>query len=179
MPVRRARSRGASAAGSKAGSSGSGAMWAIGAGSSAPSGRDAHVAERPLVGEAQVGTVVVEGEQDPHVRGQRPVRLADEQLAAHAQVREQGVLARRQPQVLAPAPGAVQAAPGQRGLEVGRAGQMAAHRARVQDLDGLDGPADDVVLQATADGLDLGQLRHRVLRLRPAGRRWPARPIRH
>ena len=131
-------------------------MWAIGAGEFGAVAHHAHVPERPLVGEAQVGTGVGEGEPDPHVRGQRPVRLADQQLPAHAQVREQGVLAHRQPQVLAPAPGAIQAAPGQRGLEVGRPGQVPAHGARVQHADGVDGPAGDVVFQAAADGLDFG-----------------------
>ena len=63
------------------------------------------------------------------------VGLDDEQLPAHPQVGEQGVLAHRQPQVLAPPPGAVEAAPGQGGFEFGRAGQLPAHGARMQDAD--------------------------------------------
>ena len=35
-------------------------------------------------------------------------------------------------------------------------GQVAAHGARVQDADGVDGPAGDVVFQAAADGFDFG-----------------------
>jgi hypothetical protein len=33
---------------------------------------------------------------------------------------------------------------------------VAAHGARVQDADGVDGPAGDVVLKAAADGFDFG-----------------------
>ena len=40
--------------------------------------------------------------------------------------------------------------------------EVAAHRARVQHLDRLDGAADDVALEAVADDLDLGQLGHGV-----------------
>ena len=105
MPVRRRdRSRASEAARSKAASSGSGAICAITGGSTAPPGAEEQVAERPLIGEAQVRAAVAEGEPDPDVRRQRLGPVADQQLAAHAQVGEQRVVAGRQPQVLAAAP---------------------------------------------------------------------------
>ena len=130
-------------------------------GSSAPSRHEQQVAERALVDEAQLGPAVGEGEPDPQVRRQRPVRLADQQLAAHAQV---GRAARRRrrgshrylPRRRAPAT----ARPASAGGEVGGAGQVPADRARVQHLDGRDGAAGHPALQAAADGLDLGQFRH-------------------
>jgi hypothetical protein len=75
-------------------------------------------------------------------------------------VREQRVLANRQPQVLAPSPGSIDRPAGQAGHEVGRAGLVPANRARVQDLDRLDTPSHDELLEPAPDYLDLGQLRH-------------------
>ena len=70
-------------------------------------------------------------------------RLLDEQLAAHAQVGDQGAagggavgLGQRQPQVLAAAVGVGERAPGQRGDEVLGALEVPADGARVVDLDG-------------------------------------------
>ena len=45
---------------------------------------------------------------------------------------------------------------------------LAPDRARARHLDGLDALADDLALEVAADGLDLGQLRHRP---RPVSRR--------
>src|SRR5205807_964224 len=55
----------------------------------------------------------------------------------------------------------------------------AAHRTRAVHLDGLDAPADDLLLEVPAERLDLGELRHWRApsggRARPAGPP-PARP---
>ena len=62
--------------------------------------------------------------------------VGDEHLAAHAEVREHGVVAAAvelQPQVLAAAPGRGDRAARQPGGEVGAAREVAAHRARVGD----------------------------------------------
>ena len=103
IPVRRARILAVTAARSKAGSSGSGAMCAMAGGQDRAAERERQVTERPLVGEAQVRTAVGEGEPDPDVRATAAGRVPDQQLAAHAQVGEQRVVADGQPQVL-PAP---------------------------------------------------------------------------
>jgi len=115
------------------------------------------VAERPLVGETQVRTLVGEGEPDPDVPGHGTFRIADYQLTAHPQVGEQGILGDRQPQVLAPASCAGEGPAAQYRLEVGRPGQMAPHRPGVQHLDGVDGAPHHVLVEAAADGFDLGE----------------------
>ena len=72
-------------------------------------------------------------------------RLLDEQLAAHAEVGEQGVaVVERQPEVLAAAPGGLEPAAGERRGEAGRAAEVAADRARVEDLTDPIGAADHV-----------------------------------
>jgi hypothetical protein len=48
------------------------------------------VPEGALIGEAQVGAAVGEREAGADVRREGAVRVADQQLAAHPQVREQG-----------------------------------------------------------------------------------------
>ena len=129
--------------------------------------RDHQVAERALVGEAEVGAAVGEREAGADVRRELAVGLADQQLAAHAEVREEClVIVEGEPHVLAAAFRAGERAADHRGGEPGRAGGVAADRARVKDLGGGDGAADHVAFEARADGLDLGQLRHR--RRRPS-----------
>ena len=78
--------------------------------------------ERALVHEAQIGAAVGEREPGPDVRGERPVRLADHELAAHAEVGDQGVGIDGQPQVLAAPADIADGGPGQRGREVVRTG---------------------------------------------------------
>ena len=57
---------------------------------------------------------------------------------------------------------------GERGDEAGGAAVVAAHGPGVQHLDGVDGAAEDVALEAGPDDLDLGELGHRLRRrLRP------------
>jgi hypothetical protein len=115
------------------------------------------VAEGSLVGEAEVGAAVGEGEPGPHVRRQRPVRVADQQLTAHPQVGEERlVVVDNEPEVLPASFRALEGTAGQgRGKAIG-AGEMAAHRSRVQHLDVGDRAPDDVLVKTRADGLDLG-----------------------
>ena len=72
---------------------------------------------------------------------------------------------------------------GTAGMGRASAACFAADGARGQDLGGGDGPAEQVAFESRANGLDLGQLRHR--RRRPsraaaarnhAARRWPIWP---
>ena len=119
------------------------------------------MAECALVGEAQVRAAVGEREPGPHVRRQRAVRFPDEHLAAHAEVGEHRFcVVEGEPEVLAPAFGALEVAAGHGGGEAKRPRGITAHRARVEHLHVLDRAADDEALQALADGLDLGQFRH-------------------
>ena len=106
------------------------------------------MAERALVGEAQVGTAVGEREPDPDVRGQGPVRLADQQLAAHAEVGQQRVLARRTATGTCRGAGARPGAPGQRGLESAGPARWRRTARGCRTAAVVDGAADDVVLQA-------------------------------
>ena len=125
------------------------------------------MAEGALVGEAQVGAAVGEREAGADVRRQRAVGLAHQQLPAHAQVGEERlVVIQGEPHVLAAAFGAGERAADHRGGEAGRASGVTADGARVQHRGGGDGPAEHVAFEARADGLDLGQLRHR--RRRPS-----------
>ncbi len=80
----------------------------------------------------------------------------------------------REPEVLAAAAGGEHPAAGEPVREVGGPGGVPAHRARVQHLDPLDRPADDVRVQAAADHLDLGKLGHG--RAQPAAVGWLGRP---
>ena len=124
------------------------------------------MAERPLVGEPQIGPGVGEGETDPDVGRNGPARITQQQLPAHAEVGEQGVLGHRrrvrrpfhhgQPQVLAAAARAGDGEPARGGGEVVGAGRVPPHRAGVQHLGRADGAADNVQFQALADDLDLG-----------------------
>ena len=94
-------------------------------------------------------------------------RLLDQQLAAHAEVRDEGAAGRRavrlghrQPQVLAaPVRGGERAA-GQGGDEVLGALEVPPDGPRVVHLDGGHRAPGDPLLQAAPDHLDLGQLRH-------------------
>jgi len=61
-----------------------------------------------------------------------------------------------EPEVLAPAAGGGQGAPGEPADHVGGPGQVPAHGPQVQHLGGRDLAPDHVLGQATADDLDLG-----------------------
>ena len=136
------------------------------------------MAERALVGEAQVGAAVGEREADADVRVKGTVGVADQELAAHPQVREQRLrIIEGEPEVLAAAFGAQERAAGHRGGEPVWPGKVAAYRPRVHDLGRGDRATDDVLLNPGADGLDLGQFWHNDLRsdladaVRPPGKR--------
>jgi hypothetical protein len=81
----------------------------------------------------------------------------DQELAAHAQVAEQGVAGvERQPEVLAAPPGGVDPAAGEPIGEVGGPRQVPPDRTRVPYLDRVDAMSDGELLQAATDDLDLG-----------------------
>jgi hypothetical protein len=65
-----------------------------------------------------------------------------------------------EPEVLAASFGAQERAARHRGGEAVRAGNVTAHRPRVEDLDGRDRAPHDMVFNPGADRLDLGQFRH-------------------
>ena len=89
-----------------------------------------------------------------------PGRL-HEQLPAHAQVAEQGVpVVQGQPEVLAASPGGLDPASGEGQREALGTARVAADRARVEDVDPGDGPAEHVAGEARPDDLDLGELGH-------------------
>jgi hypothetical protein len=66
----------------------------------------------------------------------------------------------RQPQVLAATASTYEHAAPQLVGEGRGTGEVAAHGPGVQDLDGDDPRAENVTLEAGADDLDLGELRH-------------------
>jgi hypothetical protein len=66
-----------------------------------------------------------------------------------------------QPEVLAAAHDGADPPAGEHVGEVPGAGQVAADRPRVQHLDRGNAPAGDPLVESAADGLHLGQLRHR------------------
>ena len=121
------------------------------------------VAERALVGEPQLGTGIGEGEPDPDMWRYGLPRVAEQQLAAHPQMGQQGILGgrsgrvgrERQPQVLATAEGGGDHLAAGSRLEIGPAGQMPPDGARVAHLDRADRPAHDMPLQPPADNFDL------------------------
>ena len=119
-------------------------------------------AEGPLVDEPQLRAAVRERQPDPQVGLVLLPVLADQQLAAHAEVGKDGVLTpvEGQPQVLAAAVRRGQGAAGEPGREVGATGHVPANGARVEDLDGGHRAPRDPPLEPPADDLDLGQLRH-------------------
>src|SRR4029079_15744012 len=88
----------------------------------------------------------------------------DEHLAAHAEVREHGLVPRLelQPQVLAATADLGDRAAVQAGGEIGVPGDVAAHGARVRDRDLDDRALQHVLGEASPDDLDLRQLRHQV-----------------
>ena len=89
---------------------------------------------------------------------------------------EQGVaVVEREPEVLAPPPGGLDAAAGQRLGEAGGPADVTAHRAGVQHVDAGDRGAEHVALEAGADDLDLGELGH-VQRRSSGCRRGRRRP---
>jgi hypothetical protein len=78
-------------------------------------------------------------------------------LTRHAEVPdERRVVVERQPEVLAPPPGAHDRATGELGGEVERAGHVPAYRARMQHLYRLDPAAGDPFVQAQPHRFDLG-----------------------
>jgi hypothetical protein len=130
-------------------------------------GLDRQAAERALVDEPQLATAVGEAEPRPQVRLVGLRRLLHQQLAAHAEVGDEGLagrgavgLGQRQPQVLPPAAGGGQRAAGDRGGEVLDALEVPPDGSRVVHLDRGDGAAGHPALQSAPDHLDLGQLRH-------------------
>ena len=156
MPVRRRCSAAANAASSKAGVQRVRRDVRDRARQVRPARDEKQMAERPLVGEAQVGPVVGKREHGSHVRRQGASGVAHEQLAAHPQVCQQRILAHRQPEVLPAAARARDLAAGQGVREVGGSGQMAAHGPGVQHGDLVDGAAGHVLLQASPHHLNLG-----------------------
>ena len=108
---------------------------------------------------AELAAVVIEGQGTP-VSLIRPPRL-HEQLAAHAQMCENGVTAvERKPQVLATPPRCLDPPPHEQSREVVCSGNVTTDSARVSDRDVGNAPSHDPALQAPPDDLDLGELRH-------------------
>ena len=128
-------------------------------------GRDEHLPEGPRVDVAELAPL---GEGDHHV-GVLGLGLLDaldpQQLAAHAQVHDQGVAAvQADQQVLAEPADRLDGPPLEQGAELLGAG-VPAHRAAVGHRDRLDLAPDDLLAQVLAERLDLGELRHRSPRL--------------
>ena len=107
---------------------------------------------------------VVEQRRDAQVVGVlRGTSRSEQHLPAHAQVHHQRRRRRSQvqPQVLSAPPGAVDPrCPISRAVRSAGAGLVPADRARMVDPHRGDGLARDVGLQAAADHLDFGKLRH-------------------
>jgi hypothetical protein len=97
---------------------------------------------------------------DPDMRRQRAGRVADDQLAAHAEVGKQCIVSDRQPQVLAAAPGRGDAAPSQGGREVIRAREVPAQSAGMKRFNRLDRAANHMLVEAPPYDLDFRKLRH-------------------
>lgn len=116
--------------------------------------------ECSLINEPEVGASVVKGEPGPQVRAVRRLRVANQELPAHAQMGEQRVFPDRQPQVLPAPPDGTDLAAGQRCREVIWTGQVPAGRTRMEDVDALEPAPADVPLQAGPDALHLWQLWH-------------------
>ena len=167
------------AAWSHAASSGSGAMWAIGSGTpSSSSSARASAAEGALVDEPQLGPAV--GEPEPGVqvlllRGVRPARRAAGRSCPRWRIRPTESPRGR-------ARGTCRAAgprrPGgstRRSARSLRAGHVATGDPVRRGARAADGAADDVVGEAAADDLDLGELRHAGSR-RPSGSSSSASP---
>ena len=139
--VRRRRIAATAASRENAGSIGSRAMCAIGAGSSVAARSRDEAGARDSPPKVRWSTNRSSGppsskrDPDPQVLLVGPARGGDEHLAAHPEVREHGVAPRRtafelEPQVLAAPPRRGDRAPGQAGREVGATLEVPAHRAR-------------------------------------------------
>ena len=88
-------------------------------------------------------------------------RVLEQHLPAHPEVAQQRVVVvEGEPQVLAAAPGRLDAAPHEGGDEARRAARVAAYRDAGAAPRPRDGAAEDVPGQPGADDLDLGELGH-------------------
>jgi hypothetical protein len=122
---------------------------------------DEEAAEGALVDEPQLRAAVGEVEPDAQVLLVGCAFRLDQQLAAHAEMGEQRdvrvrLVGQLEPQVLAPALGRGDRAPGEPAGEVGRAEQVPPDRPRVEHPDGRDRAAGDMPIEACAHHLDLG-----------------------
>ena len=87
--------------------------------------------------------------------------LGDEHLARHPEVDDEAELAVEvEPQVLPPTARALDPPTDDRSDEIVGAGEVTARDAVAAQLEVADPPSGDVVGEAPADDLDLGQLRH-------------------
>jgi hypothetical protein len=121
---------------------------------------DGQPAEHPLVDEPQLA-LAVQAHPHPQVPLGGGVQGLHQQLAAHPEVHEQGLVGvELEPQVLAPAHRVDGDGPPQPGRQIRGTGQVAAHRPGVQDLDGAEPGADHPAHEAAPHHLDLGQLGH-------------------
>jgi hypothetical protein len=81
----------------------------------------------------------------------------DEELAAHAEVREYCITrVERKPQVLPATSRTLDALPDQRGSEVVGTGEMPAYRTRMVDVDRCDASPGDAAFETSAYDLNFG-----------------------
>ena len=157
-------------------SSGSNPRWASSGRAGSPSagrGRDEQLAEGAGIDEAQLAALG-EGDHRMGVGGLRLLgALGPLQLAAHAQVDDQGrAVVEAEQQVLAGPVDRLDGVALEPGAELLGA-RVATDRAPVAHLDRLDLPADDLALEVAPDGLDFGKLRHSPRLSRPPTIRRP------
>src|SRR5262249_55334686 len=108
---------------------------------------------------------------DPQVRFRQGPRGLAAQLPGHAEVGDDRVAGvEREPEVLAAPADIEDLAVRQDGREMRLTGQVAADRAGVGVLDGVNGAAGDPAGQALAYRLDLGKFRHQMLNFQTATR---------
>ena len=119
-----------------------------------------HLAERARVDEPQLlGRLAGQRQHDVGVGKRRRPPRDEQELAAHPQVHHQRVAGvERAEQVLAAPAGGEDRRAGEAVDQL--AGRRAPDRPFAADVDGEDLPADDPLLEPSADGLDLRQLRH-------------------
>ena len=135
------------------------------------SGSSVERAERALVGEDDGEFAVLrmlDVEANALMAFGRGARRAQQQLTAHAEVRDERLVGRsirvgrfqRDPQELAAPRGASQDAAGERGLELGARAGVAGQRALVQHGDAEHGRAGDGGVEARTHDLDFRKFRH-------------------